>query len=47
MLEHGAGFSQAINVRGEDLFATVEATVGVTEVINQEEDDVGLGRSAR
>jgi len=47
MLEDGAGFSQAIDVRGKDLFAAVEATVGVTEVVNQEEDDVGLGRSAR
>jgi hypothetical protein len=43
MLEDGAGFSQAIDVRGKDLFAAVETAVGVTEVINQQEDDVWLG----
>ena len=46
MLQHGAGFSQAIDVWSEDLFATVETAVGVTEVVNQEEDDVRLGRGA-
>jgi hypothetical protein len=34
MFKHGAGFSQAIDVRGKDLFAAVEAAVGVTEVID-------------
>ena len=44
VLQHGTRFGESVDVRRQDLLAAVETAVGVTEVINQQEDDVWLGR---
>ena len=46
MLEDSAGLGQAVDVRGLDLLATVEAAVGEAQVVDQQEDDVRLGGGA-
>jgi hypothetical protein len=42
VLDDRAALGETVDVGGLDVFAAVEAAIGEAQVINQEEDDVGL-----
>ncbi len=43
VFENRPGFREPVNVRGLDLPAAVESAIRITQVVDQKEDDVGLG----